>query len=130
MARVLEHLGPSGIFLFETRNPSPRNLFGLFHPEPQTVNAADGRTLVITEEQRYEPLTQIQHYTSHYRWSDPGGETSEKTKRVALRYVYPQEIETLLHYNGLEIQASYGGWQQEPLTAASREMIYACRRRG
>jgi 2-polyprenyl-3-methyl-5-hydroxy-6-metoxy-1,4-benzoquinol methylase len=35
LARVREHLHPEGGFLFETRNPSPRNLLQVRHPEPQ-----------------------------------------------------------------------------------------------
>jgi hypothetical protein len=48
---------------------------------------------------------------------------------VALRYVFPQEMEALLFYNGFQIRACYGNWQQEPLTAASPAMIYVCQRR-
>ncbi|HEX9055977.1 MAG TPA: hypothetical protein VF818_00455, partial [Ktedonobacterales bacterium] len=74
-------------------------------------------------------MTQIQHCASHYRWLHPGGQQVEKMKRTALRYVFPQEIEALLFYNGLHIRACYGGWQQEPLTATAREMIYVCESR-
>ena len=48
---------------------------------------------------------------------------------TALRYVFPQEMEALLHYNGFEIRTCYGSWQQEPLTFTSRSMIYVCQRR-
>ncbi len=59
----------------------------------------------------------------------PGGKREEKKLRVALRYVYPQEMEALLHYNGFQIRTCYGNWQQEPLTATSPSMIYVCQRR-
>jgi hypothetical protein len=52
------------------------------------------------------------------------------SRSTALRYVYPQEVEALLFYNGYEIRTSYGSWQQEPLTATSREMIVVCQKRG
>lgn len=35
----------------------------------------------------------------------------------------------LLFYNGFQIRSCYGSWQQEPLTATSRYMIYVCQRR-
>jgi hypothetical protein len=85
---------------------------------------------MVTEQQHYDPMTQIQHYTRHLTFLQPGGKSSEKKLRVALRYVFPQEIEALLFYNGFQIRACYGSWQQEPLTAASRSMIYVCQRRG
>jgi len=53
----------------------------------------------------------------------------EKTLRTALRYVFPQEMEALLFYNGFQIRTCYGNWQQEPLTATSPSMIYVCQRR-
>ncbi|MGZ3584943.1 MAG: class I SAM-dependent methyltransferase [Ktedonobacterales bacterium] len=131
LARVREHLTPEGCFLFDTRNPSRQNLYETHHPAPQKYTAPDGRQLVVTEDQQYDPMTQIQHYASNYRWLHPDGQqvVKEKTIRVALRYVFPQEIEALLHYNGFQIRACYGSWQQEPLTATSREMIYVCQRR-
>lgn len=126
---VREHLRPDGLFLFETRNPSPQNLLELRHPEPQKYTTPDGKQLTITEQHYYDPLTQIQHYTSYYRWLYPGGQQVEKTLRTALRYVFPQEMEALLFYNGFKIQSCYGSWQQEPLTATSPAMIYICQRR-
>lgn len=128
-ARVREHLTPEGCFLFETRNPTPRNLLKLRHPEPQHYTTADGRRLVITEEHSYDPMTQIQHYTRKLTFSYPEGQQEVKMLRTALRYVYPQEMEALLFYNGLQIRAAYGSWQQEALTATSPSMIYVCQRR-
>ena len=129
LARVREHLLPEGCFLFETRNPSPRNLFGLRRPEGEKFTTPDGGQLVITEEQHYDPMTQIQHYARHLKFLHPGGQQEEKTLPTALRYVFPQEMEALLFYNGLQIRSCYGTWQQEPLTASSPSMIYVCQRR-
>jgi len=130
LARVRDHVHPEGCFLFETRNPSPRNLFEVRRPDPQQYATPDGGQLVITDDPpAYDPMTQIQHYTSHYRWLHPGSHHVEKAKRTALRYVFPQEIAALLFYNGFEINTCYGSWQQDPLTASSREMIYVCQSR-
>jgi SAM-dependent methyltransferase len=129
LAGVREHLHPRGCFLFGTRHPSPRNLFEARFPEPQKYTAPDGRDYVISEHQEYDPITQIQHYTFHERWLGPEGLQEKKTLRTALRYVFPQEMEALLYYNGFQIRSCYGNWQQEPLTATSRYMIYVCQRR-
>lgn len=130
LARVREHLRPEGCFLFCTRNPSPRNLFEVRYPEPQKHIMPDGRELVDSEQQEYDPLAQIQYYTFYNHWLHPDGRQEEQTFYTALRYVFPQEMEALLHYNGFQIRACYGSWQQEPLTAESRSMIYVCRKRG
>ncbi|HLW01142.1 MAG TPA: class I SAM-dependent methyltransferase [Ktedonobacterales bacterium] len=129
LARVREHLTPEGCFLFETRNPTPRNLLHTRHPDPQHYPLPDGGQLVTTEAQVYDPMTQIQHYIRHLTFTHPDGQTEERKLRVALRYVYPQEMEALLFYNGLQVRAVYGSWQQEPLTATSRSMIYVCQKR-
>src|SRR5256714_11863097 len=129
LARVREHLHPEGCFLFETRNPSPRNLLEVRHPEGDKYAIPGGRHLVVIEQQHYDPMTQIQHYTRHLTLLQPGGQQREKTLRVALRYVFPQEMEALLFYNGFQIRSCYGNWQQEPLTATSPSMIYVCQRR-
>ena len=84
---------------------------------------------MVIEQQYYDPMTQIQHYTRHLTLHHPGSESREKTLHVALRYIFPQEMEALLFYNGFQIRACYGSWQQDPLTAASPAMIYVCQRR-
>jgi SAM-dependent methyltransferase len=129
LARVREHLRPEGCFLFETRNPSPRNLYQVRHPEPQVYATPDGGQLIVTEEQYYDRMTQIQHYSSPHRRLYPGGKEVERAHRVALRYVFPQEMEALLFYNGFRIHSCYGNWKLGPLTAESPSMIYVCQRR-
>ncbi|GHO63551.1 methyltransferase [Ktedonobacter sp. SOSP1-52] len=129
LARVREHLHPEGRFLFGTRHPSPRNLFEARFSEPQTYTMSDGRQYVISEHPEYDPVTQIQHYTFSEHWLTPEGLQEKKQYRSALRYVFPQEMEALLFYNGFQISSCYGNWQQEPLTATSPYMIYVCQRR-
>lgn len=129
-ACIREHLRPDGRFLFVTRNPSPRNLFEARFAEPQTYSMDDGTKLIATEHQQYDPITQIQHYTFHNRWIDrTEQQVKEETFRTALRYVFPQEMEAFLFYNGFEIDACYGDWERNPLTADSRYMIYVCQSR-
>ncbi len=130
LARVREHLLPEGHFILETRNPTPRILYEVWRPESQTYRADDGGELTVAEEQPvYEPMSQIQRYTSHYRWRYADGRSAEQIMRITLRYTFPQELEALLHYNGFAVAARYGSWQQEPLVADSREMILVCRKR-
>lgn len=130
LARVREHLLPEGCFLFETRNPTPRNLQYPRRLEPQRYHTPDGGQLMVADQQYYDPMSQIQHYTNTFAFFGPDGLLQRETiVRVALRYVYPQEMEALLHYNGFKIRTCYGSWQQEPLIATSPAMIYVCQRR-
>ncbi len=129
LARVREHLLPEGCFLFETRNPNPRNLLIGRHPEGERFTLPDGGQLLTAAEQYYDPMTQIQHYTRRLTYLYSNGQRKEKTFHTALRYVFPQEMEALLYYNGFQIHTCYGSWQQDPLTADSPSMIYVCQRR-
>ncbi len=126
---VREHLQPGGCFLFVTRNPTLRNLLELRHTEPQKYATPDGGQLVATEQMHYDAMTQIQHYARRLTFLKPDGRQEEKVLRTALRYVFPQELEALLFYNGLQVRARYGNWQGEPLSADARSMIYVCERR-
>src|SRR5260370_13150361 len=107
LARVREHVLPAGCFLFETRNPSPRNLLQVRHPEPQQYTMPDGGQLVTTEEQHYDPMTQIQHYIRHLMFLHPGGQRKEKTLHTALTFYFPQTMEAWLFYNWLPIRSCY-----------------------
>ena len=129
LACVREHLQPEGYFLFETRNPTPRNLYEVRHPDGQRDPLPDGGQLVSTTQQHYDPLTQIQHHVTDLTFTYTDGQRETKQHRTALRYVYPQEMESLLYYNGFKIHTCYGNWQGEPLTATSYSMIYVCQRR-
>jgi ubiquinone/menaquinone biosynthesis C-methylase UbiE len=131
LACVHEHLTPDGRFAFCTRNPSPRNLLEARYADPQTYPTDNGGKYIATERQQYDPITQIQHYTFRNQWFDAAGQlVKESTARTALRYMFPQEMESLLHYNGFTVDAVFGNWQQAPLTTDSRLMIYVCHKRG
>jgi hypothetical protein len=48
---------------------------------------------------------------------------------LSLRYVFPQEMEALLYYNGFEIVEQYGDFDRSPVTEESRLIILICRKR-
>jgi hypothetical protein len=68
------------------------------------------------------------HWTSYRRWHESGQEQMKIT-HIAVRFTFPQELESLLHYNGFEIVRLYGDWNLEPLSASSRSIIVVCRKR-
>jgi hypothetical protein len=47
---------------------------------------------------------------------------------MRLRYVSRGEMETLLAAAGLEVEAAYGGFNNESLTELSRELVWIARR--
>ena len=126
LASIKRHLAPHGIFAFETRNPSGHNLTD--QPEEEmwfTYHNVQGQIVNVSGTQRYDPLTQIMHWTTYRRWSALG--ENRTTTRIACRFTYPQELEALLYYNGFQIIDQYGDWNKESLSATSEEIITICR---
>jgi len=127
---VYEHLSDYGTFIFNTRFPSRKELL---QPEEESpwFSYADprGSRVSVSTICRYDPLTQLQHYTVIRRWEKASGEQIEKRTRIMLRYTYPQEMERLLTGSGFDILETYGSWDGSPLTGRSSAMIYVCRKR-
>jgi len=136
LSSVVRHLTPRGLFAFETRFPRPSALFAPETPPGEWsqevswrtfVNDA-GQTVTVSTSQRHDPLLQEVEYVIFQRWEEAGG-PQVRTERALLRFVYPREMEALLHYNGLTVHAAYGDWDRQPLTGTSPRMIYVCRLR-
>ena len=127
LASVKRHLGPQGIFAFETRNPSGHDLTTQLEEEfDQSYTSVEGYQVAVSFTQVYDPLAQVIHWTSHRRWND-GERDHKKETHIACRFTYPRELEALLHYNGFQIVQQYGNWNREPLSAASPGMIMICK---
>lgn len=125
LARVRHHLHPDGLFAFETRNPNPANLFADQTEEHwHDYTDPQGRTVRVSGYQTYDPIAQVQHYVTNRRMGE-----QVRTARIALRYVFPQEMEALLDWGGFAVVGRYGHFDRSPLTGESPRMIYVCRRK-
>jgi hypothetical protein len=49
--------------------------------------------------------------------------------QLILRYIMPQDLETLLHYNGFKVVARYSDYDGSPITQAEPGYIYLCEKR-
>jgi SAM-dependent methyltransferase len=128
LACVHEHLAPDGLFVISTRLPRPE-LMENTEEEQDWFSYTDksGRDVKVTGTDYYDPVRQIKHETAYRRWQDAAGKEVVKRARLALRLVYPQEMEALLHYNGFTVLQRYGDWDSGPLSDDSRVIIYVCR---
>ena len=95
--------------------------------EWQTYTDRSGGEVRVSKTQIYDHVAQILHWTTYRRWRE-GDQEHTKITRIALRYTFPQELATLLHYNGFTIMRQYGDWNLEPLTGASTSIIVVCRK--
>jgi SAM-dependent methyltransferase len=134
LGTVRRHLASEGLFAFETRFPrlsellTPAALAGEWTEETiwRQFEDVQGRMVTVTTLQRYDAIHQTVEYVIHRRWRED--ESAEvRTERAILRFVFPQEMEALLHYNGLAIRDAFGDWDRRPLSGDSPRMIYVCR---
>jgi SAM-dependent methyltransferase len=133
LGTVRRHLAPDGLFAFETRFPRPSKLLtadaltGAWSAESvwREFENDEGQTVTVSTAQRHDAVRQTVEYVIHRRWQ-AHGQLESVTESATLRFVYPREMEALLHYNGLVIRDAYGDWDRQPLSSTSPRMIYVC----
>jgi 2-polyprenyl-3-methyl-5-hydroxy-6-metoxy-1,4-benzoquinol methylase len=129
LATVKQHLAPQGTFAFETRNPSGHDLSN--QPDEEhwfTYRNSRRQKVSVSGTQRYDPLTQVMHWTTYRRWTD-SLENRLTISHIACRFTHPQELEAFLHYNGFQIIQQHGNWDKGALTAQSEHIISLCQHR-
>jgi SAM-dependent methyltransferase len=130
LARVREHLDDEGRFAFGSIFPSLEQLRDV--PEEKewyTTKHPDGREIRVSGIECYDALRQVKTETAYRRWKDARGQEVVKVVPLSLRYNFPQELETLLHYNGFTVVERYGDNDESPLTNESRSLLYICQKR-
>lgn len=120
-ASVKRHLLPHGRFIIEVFNPSIELLNRnsnerFFVGEYRT----DDGWIVITTTVNYDSATQINHIDWHYKnqyWKE------EQIVSFTMRQFFPQELDALFEYNGFQIEAKYGDFDESDFTSASSKQI-------
>jgi SAM-dependent methyltransferase len=104
------HLTADGVFLLELFVPDPARF-----PRDQTAQALKVETdHVVLEISRHDRL--------HQRVSSQHVVLTESGTRfypVQIRYAWPSELDLMAQLAGLRLRHRWGGWQNEPFTAAS-----------
>ena len=127
---IHNHLEKDGIFIFGTRFPNAEELL-----QPSTeeywktyTDTVENKQVDVYTISNYDPLEQIQHYTTIRKYMDDSNVVEERKTNISLRYTYPKEMERLLTENGLDILHVFEDWKGSPLNVDSNEMIYVCRK--
>jgi SAM-dependent methyltransferase len=97
--------------------------------ERPTVEAESGTLLYRWQSSRYD--VGEQRVTTHtiFERVDAEGVTIKRWHRASERaYLWPREVRLLLEGAGFEIEALFGGWNDELLTAASAQQVWVARR--
>jgi 2-polyprenyl-3-methyl-5-hydroxy-6-metoxy-1,4-benzoquinol methylase len=126
---IHRHLDENGVFAFETRNPVLSLLSADSNIEENAGSWVDkdGYYCSSTYRRSYDHKTQLEHYVfNDRRWKDES-DISETVQPFALRYFFPQELESVLYYNGFKLEEMYGSFDLSPFQANSRLMVCICR---
>ena len=130
LARVWEHLENNGQLVINLLFPRPRDLICTETEEDWfTEQHPDGYEIRVSGVDKYDAIQQIKMETAYRRWTDVNGQEIVRVAPLSLRYIFPQEMEALLHYNGFEVVERYGDVNLSPLTNDSRYLIYICQKR-
>ncbi len=129
LARVREHLERQGRLVLSCRMLRPESLASQESEEAwYSYTDEAGREVRVSGIASYDALTQVMTETAFRRWRDEAGQEVVRRVPLSLRYTFPQEMEALLHYNGLAVVERYGDWDSSPLGNESKSMILVCRR--
>lgn len=126
---VHRHLAAVGLFVLAIRFPKP-NLMANSAGEQfwfsyETQEYGEVR---VSGEDQYDSVRQIRTETAYRRWHNEAGEEVTIKAPLALRIIFPQEMDALLHYNRFSVLERYGDWERGPLTDESDTIIYLCRK--
>lgn len=130
LACVREHLADDGQFLFDTMPLS----FYQMADEPEetvwyTLTHPNGRQIYAIGRSWFDHIQQWYIQRSHEHWDSADGEMVRLPWQLTLRYIMPQDLETLLHYNGFKVVDRYRDYEGNPITQAEPSNVYLCEKR-
>lgn len=122
---VREHLKPSGLFIFNTRNPHDSdfkdiNEFQFWHE----FQDHKGKTVRVFGKQQANISEALVTYTTKRIWED-----KETTSIIQLRFTHYAQLMKLLDAAGFETVEVYGDDQKSPFHKGSSSIIPVCRKR-
>ncbi len=130
LARVHQHLKPTGRFVFDVSLPDPEELARdpkRAYGTPRFRHATTGQVVRYGERFDYDDMRQVLFVAMEF---EPRDAPDEKWMTpLAHRQFFPQELEALLHYNGFAIEAIDADFQELPPTNDSAALIYHCKAR-
>ncbi len=126
---VRQHLTEDGRFMVELFNPS---LSLLDRDSDKTYPIGDGAFEVSASKEQvwvkyqahYDSAAQINRIRYFY-YDEKGNEI--KILAFEMRQFFPQEIDTLLHYNDFVIEHKYGGYDESAFSETANKQLVICR---
>ena len=123
---VKNHLSKEGVFIIDTFNPFLRVLIkdpSEIRPYTSFSDPDSDKICDVYESNSYEISTQINHLK--YKFII---ESNEFLRFAHCRMVFPQELDSLMHYNGFKILYKYGTHAKHPFGNDSYAQIIICQK--
>ena len=120
---VRQHLKPGGRFLLDYFNPSLSLLMrdsNTPFPVAEFTHPETGEAVIITETNKYNAATQINHIQWFWRFES---REKEIISDLPMRVYFPQELDALLTVSGFIIEEKYGGYDLSSFTASSQKQL-------
>ena len=131
LAQIKKHLTPEGIFAIDVVVPQSDWMIDNKEEELwDTYDTEDGRTIQLSGTEHYDPIRQIKREVISRRWQTADGKSVTKSSTFDFRYIFPQEMEMLLYYNGFSIQHRYEDGKFEPPDMDTQSIFYICHKMG
>jgi hypothetical protein len=77
----------------------------------------------VYESNKYDPASQVNHVKFYYHLP---GQSEEVVEELNMRMYFPQELDALLRYNGLEIDTKYGDYDDALFGPTSPKQMIVC----
>ena len=131
--QVREHLQEDGRFLIDVFNPSlsvlvrdPSQKYPHSdYPAPgREASRRDEGRIVVTENNAYDSASQINTVKLFYHLP---GRKDEFIEELKMRIYFPQELDALLRYNGLVVEAKWGDYERRPFSRTAKRQLIVCR---
>ena len=103
---------------------------GTLRPLEPMIDPTNGQTIYVWESSRYDLSEQSVSRHVVYEMVDELGVTVRRWHRTfKLAYLWPREVQLLLEGMGFDIEALYGGWNDEPFTCTrSTKQVWVVRK--
>jgi ubiquinone/menaquinone biosynthesis C-methylase UbiE len=129
--RVHDHLLPGGLVVLDLMNPDMGRLLesnGQVSLEKVIADPERGHNLMKFYAVQADVRQQILHVTIYVDEIDGDGRVHRSLLPYSMRYLFPGELEMLLRSAGFQIEAIYGSYDLDELTAESDRMIAVAQR--
>ena len=123
---VKRHLRPNGRFIIDVFNPrldillrDPEKRYPHSeYPDPDTQV-----TIKVMENNIYDSASQVNSIKLFYKLPRKAEEIVEE---LNMRIYFPQELDSLLKYNGFRIEAKFGNHDEKPFKSESIKQMVIC----